>query len=259
MARSERPRRTDRYCTQRSDLPARNVAGRGRWAKAKLTRNFAATAKSLVAAKPRYQTVEARTGVPWWVIAVIHERESDQNWHDSLAQGDPWNQVSRDVPKGRGPFKSWEEAAIDALVNCDPHLARKSWRTAGEILTNLEAYNGLGYYDGPVTKRDGVIVARYGSQPSPYIWAGTDQYKSGKYVADGVYSPSVSDIQPGCAGIILSMMALDPSIVVGGTRPVAPAAFAAPTRDPTPASSQGLGAAIGAFFSAIAGIFTRQT
>jgi lysozyme family protein len=241
-----------------SDLTPLIAKNETRWAKAKLTRNFAATAKSLVAAKPRYQTVEAKTGVPWWVIAVIHERESDQNWHDSLAQGDPWNQVSRDVPKGRGPFKSWEEAAIDALVNCDPHLARKSWRTAGEILTNLEAYNGLGYYDGPVTKRDGVIVARYGSQPSPYIWAGTDQYKSGKYVADGVYSPSVSDIQPGCAGIILAMMALDPSIVVGATRPVTPAALPAPTRDPTPASSQGLGAAIAAFFSAIAGIFTRQ-
>lgn len=48
--------------------------------------------------------------------------------------------------------------------------------------------------------------------PSPYIWSGTDQYRSGKYVRDHVYDANVIDVQPGCAGLLLAMAALDRSI-----------------------------------------------
>ncbi len=184
------------------DIAALRAANTNRWSNAKVTRNFSAIAHDLVAAKARYKAVEAKTGVPWFVIAVIHERESSQNWSRSLAQGDPINRPSTHVPAGRGPFNSWEEAAIDALVNCGPYLARKKWRDAGEILTNLELYNGVGYANK--------------GRPSPYCWAGTNQYVSGKYVADGVYDPNHVDTQPGCAGMILSMMALDSSIKMDG-------------------------------------------
>jgi lysozyme family protein len=188
-----------------TDLTALKAANAKRWADAKLTRNFAAVGKSLVAAKPRYQTVEAKTGVPWFVIAVIHQRESDQNWFASLAQGDPWNRVSVHVPAGRGPFKSWEDAAIDALVDCAPYVARNEDWSIGGTLTKLEEYNGLGYASRGV--------------PSPYLWSGTDQYKSGKYVRDGVYDPSVVDSQLGCAGLLLAMMALDRTISFDGKMP----------------------------------------
>src|SRR5437762_3258732 len=127
------------------DVIALRTANTVRWASAKVTRNFSAIVDDLVEAKSRYQAVEAKTGVPWFVIAVIHERESSQNWSRSLAEGDPISRVSTHVPAGRGPFASWEAAAIDALVNCGPYLARKKWRDAGEILTNLELYNGVGY------------------------------------------------------------------------------------------------------------------
>ena len=116
------------------DLVALKAANANRWANARLTRNFSSVARHLVApdARCRYQAVAARTGVPWAVIAVIHERESSQDWTGSLAQGDPWNRVSVHVPAGRGPFKSWEDAAIDALVNCAPHAARnKDWSIGG--------------------------------------------------------------------------------------------------------------------------------
>ena len=86
-----------------------------RWANAKITRSgFASVAKHLTdpTAKARYQVVSAKTGVPWAFIAVAHERECSQNWAGSLAQGDPWNRVSVHVPAGRGPFRSWEAAAI---------------------------------------------------------------------------------------------------------------------------------------------------
>lgn len=185
------------------DTNALATANAKRWANAKVTKNFTGIAKALLAAKPRYQAVEARTGVPWWAIAVIHERESSQDWSRSLAQGDRWDRVSVHVPAGRGPFKSWEDAAVDALVNCGPWLARKKdWRI-GPALANLELYNGAGYVNRGI--------------PSPYIWAGTDQYQAGKYVADGKFSPTTVDPQPGCAGMLKAMMALDPSIKFEGS------------------------------------------
>ncbi len=204
-----------------TDLLALKAANANRWANAKLTRSFTTVAKRLVApeAKARYQAVSAKTGVPWAFIAVAHERESSQNWSGSLAQGDPWNRVSVHVPAGRGPFTSWEDAAVDALVNCSPRAARNADWTVGGTLTMLEQYNGLGY------------ASR--GRPSPYIWSGTDQYVSGKYVADGVYDPSAVDQQLGCAGLLLAMTALDPSIRFEGaiiTQPAAPVP-AGPVRD----------------------------
>jgi len=174
-----------------------------RWAQAKPTRNFAAVANRLAAstAKARYQAVSAKTGVPWFFIAVAHEREASQNWNSQLGQGDPLGAVSVHVPKGRGPFKTWEDGAVDALVNCAPFAARNHDWSVGGTLTMLELYNGLGY------------AAK--GRPSPYIWSGTDQYVSGKYVRDGVYDPNVVDQQLGCAGLIMAMMQIDPSIKFG--------------------------------------------
>lgn len=182
------------------DLAKLKEANVRRWNAAKLTRGpeFIPVAKRLVAAKERYKTVERATGVPWPFIAVTHQRESSQNWERSLAQGDPWNRVSIHVPAGRGPFGSWEAAAIDALVNCGPYAARNKDWSIGGLLALLERYNGVGYFNRGI--------------PSPYIWSGTDQYSRGKYVRDGVFDPNEVDKQLGCAGLILAMMQLDASI-----------------------------------------------
>lgn len=223
------------------DINALMAANARRWGAAKLTRSFDATARRLVAAKAHYQVVEKATGVPWAVIAVIHERESSQSWSRSLAQGDPWDQVSVHVPAGRGPFRNWEEAAIDALVNCSPYAARwKDW-SAGGAMTLLEQYNGLGY-------------ARRGL-PSPYVWSGTDQYVSGKYVRDGVFDPGVVDKQLGCAGLLKAMMTLDQTITFTGVTitpaPTAPAKPAAPSIT-TPAKGS-IGEFIANLFTALFG------
>lgn len=182
-----------------ASLRARNAA---RWENAELTRasEFAPVAARLAApaAKARYQAIEAKTGVPWFFIAVTHQRESSQDWSRSLAQGDPWNRKSSHVPAGRGPFKSFEDAAVDALVNCAPYAVRnKDWSTGG-LLTMLEQYNGLGYFNRGL--------------PSPYVWSGTDQYVKGKYVADGKFDANTVDKQLGCAGLILAMQRIDPTI-----------------------------------------------
>lgn len=160
-----------------------------------------ATRLTAPAAKARYVAVQNRTGVPWWVIAVIHEREASGSWSANLAQGDPWNRKSTHVPAGRGPFTSWEAAAIDALTNCAPHAADWADWSPGGTLTLLEEYNGLGYYNRGI--------------PSPYLWAGTNQYAKGKYVADGKFDPNAVDTQLGCAALIARMMVRDSSISLG--------------------------------------------
>jgi lysozyme family protein len=241
------------------DLAALKEANAKRWETAKMTRNFLSVAQALVRndAKPRYLAVSKATGVPWYFIAVVHERESSQSWKASLAQGDPWNEVSHHVPAGHGPFGSWEDAAIDALVSCSPFAARNKDWSVGGLLTMLEEYNGLGYFEGPVTRRNGIIVARYPSQASPYIWAGTNQYFSGKYTADGVFSPTAVDSQLGCAGLILGMMRLDRTITFGAPRavPSPPVATAPSVAKPAKGS---IGAAIAALISALASIFKRN-
>jgi lysozyme family protein len=186
------------------DLNALARANAKRWADARPTRKAEAAkvAMRLYKARQRYQAVARETGVPWPAIAVIHERESSQDWRASLAQGDPWDRVSVHVPAGRGPFVSWEAAAIDALVKCPPFLARhKDWSIAA-ALTALETYNGIGY------------AAR--GVPSPYLWAGTNQYRAGKYVRDGVYDPNKVDPQLGCAALMIALMELDPGIGFAG-------------------------------------------
>lgn len=154
------------------------------------------------AAKARYLSVEKMTGVPWFVIAVIHEREASQSWGANIAQGDPWSRRSYHVPAGRGPFKSWEAAAYDALVNCAPYAGRWHDWAPGGSLTLLEMYNGLGY-------------ARRGI-PSPYIWASSNQYKGGKYISDGHFDAHAWDTQLGCAPMLNRMMLKDKSIAFGG-------------------------------------------
>lgn len=183
------------------DMAALKAKNAERWEAALPTRNFIAVAKSLNAAKNRYTVIQNFTGVPWFIVAVIHERESSQNWKGSLAQGDPWDKVSIHVPRGRGPFKSWEAAAIDALMNCAPYAAHNHDWSVGGSLTLLEEYNGLGYAARDI--------------PSPYVWAGTNQYHSGKFIRDRVFDANEVDVQMGCAGILKTMIGLDNSIVFG--------------------------------------------
>jgi len=158
---------------------------------------FKRIAKRLFDAKGRYVYVQNKTGVPWYMIAVIHERESSQNWRTQLAQGDPLSRKSTHEPKGRGPFSTWEAGAWDALVTLKGLNKVIDWRLE-KIIYHLERYNGWGYFNRGV--------------PSAYIWAGSTIYRKGKYIADGVWSSTAVDIQPGVAPLIKCLMVLDPTI-----------------------------------------------
>lgn len=168
-------------------------------------------------AKARYQAVSdallhgGHEPVPWWFIAIVSEREygGPPHWDKQLGQGNPLNKESYDVPKGMGPYlahpgdttpgnDAWTRCCLDVLINQYPFPARWKLWTSGGALTLFEEYNGLGYAMRGV--------------PSAYVWSGTDQYVSGKYIRDDVYDPHTVDVQEGCAPILAMMMAIDPSI-----------------------------------------------
>lgn len=171
-------------------------------------------ARRALANKPLYQRIADRIHrennkhfIPWWAIALIHEREcvgGTTNYKCSIGQGSPWNVKSKIKPYS-GPFASFEDAAVDSLVVQAPNAALNDNWSGGGTLTLLERYNGLGY-------------ARMG-RPSPYVWSKTDQYVKGKYISDGHYCANKVDDQLGVAVLLQALMSLDPSISLDGNHP----------------------------------------
>lgn len=149
----------------------------------------------LAANRARYEAVGAETGVPWQVVAVIHNMESSQSFGRHLHNGDPLTARTTHVPAGRPktgepPF-TWEESAADALA-MKGLGAGTDWSLAG-TLYQVERYNGFGYrqYHPHVL--------------SPYLWGFSNHYTSGKYVADGTWSDTAVSAQCGAAVLLRRM------------------------------------------------------
>jgi len=138
--------------------------------------------------KDKFLKVQDITGVPWEVVAAIHFRESSLNFNTCLHNGDPLPGPTIHVPAGRGPFASWEDAAIDSIKYEGFDKVTK-WDLA-TCLKKLEAYNGGGYL-----KR---------GLPSPYLWACTNvSAHKGYYIEDGKFYPYAScDEYLGAAAIL---------------------------------------------------------
>lgn len=137
--------------------------------------------------QPEYMKIQEATGVPWQLIAVLHRRESDANFKTYLGNGDPLNKKTVNVPAGRGPFKDFVEGAIDALRYDKLDKVVRPWPIE-KVLYHAEKFNGWGYSNK--------------GKPSPYLWGGTNIQEAGKYVADGKWSSTTWDKQPGCAPIL---------------------------------------------------------
>lgn len=127
----------------------------------------------------RYEAVASQTGVPAKLIAAIHYREGSMRWDTYLHQGDPLGKKAVHHPSNIPIFYKWEDAAVHALNmkkgTRDAMGMDESTDDPQALATYAEAYNGLGYYNKGRT--------------SAYVYSGTDQYKGGRYVADGVYDP----------------------------------------------------------------------
>lgn len=158
--------------------------------------NKAQEVESLVAGlignKLRYARVGDPLGIPWYVIAVIHNMECSQNFNQHLHNGDPLTGRTKNVPAGRpktgNPPFTWEASATDALT-FDGLTKWQDWSIPG-ILYCLEGYNGWGYRQ------------YHPSVKTPYLWSGSNQYTSGKYIADGTWSDTAVSAQCGAAVLL---------------------------------------------------------
>lgn len=159
-----------------------------------------AHARKILAHKADYDLVEQETGVPWYVVGIIHALEANGSFKCHLHNGDPLTARTRQVPKGRpidgsAPF-SWRESAVDAL--CYDGLDKISDWSIPRIAYALEKYNGMG------TRSKGIHT--------PYLWSFTNHYCQGKYIADGVWSASAVSEQCGAMPILAEIMKLDKTV-----------------------------------------------
>lgn len=168
--------------------------------------------------KARYDAVSTETGVPWYVIAIIHNLEASLNFSRHLHNGDPLTARTVQVPAGRPlgepPF-TWEESAGDAIGM--KNLSRiKNW-TVERLAHVFEGFNGWGYRGRGVN--------------TPYLWSFSTHYTKGKFIADRKYSDSAVSQQIG-AMVLLKALEQSGNVVIpreGGAQPpgVGPAPVAA--------------------------------
>lgn len=161
-----------------------------------------ATVDKIMARKPDYVAVEKDTGVPWFVVAALHMRESGLNFRTHLHNGDPLDARTRHVPAGRpavgSPPFTFAESAKDALTMSPHFLDRvKRWSVERDLFEE-ERFNGEGYF--------------YHGVVSPYLAGGTDKQEHGKYVADGVWSSTFWDPQLGTIPIMVEIASRDPDV-----------------------------------------------
>ena len=146
--------------------------------------------------KARYESVSQKSNMPATLIAAIHWRESTGDFNTYLHQGDPLGKPAVNWPSNIPVFDVWEDAAVHALQMKDSLQKQleidKATTDATLLATYAEAYNGLGYH--------------YRKAPSPYVFAGTSEYSSGKFVSDGRFSQNVVDKQ---IGVMPLMGAID--------------------------------------------------
>lgn len=126
--------------------------------------------------------------VPWQALAAMHMREASGNFSKQVLNGQSWKKRTTWVPKGYGPWDSWEESCVTAFkIKNTPNI----WNME-DTLHFLERFNGLGY----AMYRSHIVGY------SPYVWAYTDHYKGGYYVADGKFDRYAVAMGVGCAVIL---------------------------------------------------------
>ncbi len=170
-------------------------------------------ANFILSASPqaRYKEVADATGVPWYVIGALHYREASLNFMGHLHNGDPLLMQTVHVPANRpprpwlpagitDPRELWKRSAIDALgelvkkMAAYPSALPTKWTLQGMCFA-FESFNGFGCRDHGIN--------------SPYLWNYTNQYTSGGFPADHVFSPTYRSKQAGLVAIMVRLQQLD--------------------------------------------------
>jgi lysozyme family protein len=145
----------------------------------------------LLEGKARYTEVEKRTGVPWFVVGLVHYEETGFNFQTHLHNNDPLTARTVNVPIGRPPQGeppfAWEDSAADAL-QLGGATGVQDWSIA-RILYLMERHNGFGY------RRSRQIN-------SPFLWNCTSYYAKGYYVSTGQFDPEAVPQRCGAAPLL---------------------------------------------------------
>lgn len=168
-----------------------------------------------------WDAVKAATGVNiGWGISSF-ERESSSDYRCNPAQGDLWSRRSVHVPAGRGPFSSWGASCIDAYhIDHLETVGANGW-TWPRCCYEGELFNGFG--------------PRMHGRHTAYLWAGTNIYDGGKYVADGVWSSTAMDTQLGMIPLLFTIARFAPEYAPVDTMPgTVPQAHVDPVPAPAP-------------------------
>jgi lysozyme family protein len=141
-----------------------------------------------------YDTVEDAICVPWYFVGIIHAMEASFNFDAHLHNGDPLDKRTVHVPAGRPPVwlppSDWASSAEDALT-LEGYANQTDW-TLARMLYRFEAYNGFG------SRRKGINT--------PYLWAFSNHYTKGKYVADGKWDADAVSTQCGAAVMLKALI-----------------------------------------------------
>jgi lysozyme family protein len=144
------------------------------------------------AGRSRYLDVANRLGAKdpqnfSLILGAIHFKEASCSFKGVLHNGEKIIGTGRQtslVPKGRGPFNTWEDAAVDAIAMNPSRWSKLLGASddVGDILWALERYNGTGYISGAGK-----------AETSPYLWACSNiNDGKGKYVSDDKFDPEAS-------------------------------------------------------------------
>lgn len=156
--------------------------------------------------RPVYERIASHPDVkpvPWYVVGCLHTREA---WSDfegpyfraNIANGQSWREVTTIVPKGRGPFESFEQAAIDAILyelKKKPGLGSLAFNCIEDHAYFFETWNGFGH-----------LLFRHDC-PSHYLWGRTSHQRRGGYPSDGKWNPAYVNKSMGCMLILRALAA----------------------------------------------------
>jgi lysozyme family protein len=151
---------------------------------------ISAIISKILSGKTRYLSVEKLTGVPWFWIGIVHNLEGNCSFSTYLGNGQRLSCKTTLVPAGRGPFKTWEDGAVDA-INLQGLSKIVDW-SIPRCLYQFEAWNGFGYVKYNIN--------------SPYLWSFSSLYSRGKYVGDGDFDSSAISAQCGAAVVLKTMI-----------------------------------------------------
>lgn len=150
--------------------------------------------RKLIMGQDAYERVGKRLAIPWYFIGIAHDLEASLRFDCHLHNGDPLSARTTHDPPGRplvwDPPNDWESSAVDAMT-VEGFAHQADW-SLPRVQYRWEAYNGFG------SRRRGIHT--------PYLWSFSNNYTSGKYVADGVWDTQAVSKQCGAAVLLKALV-----------------------------------------------------